>query len=123
HPLAQRFDAKVVGIDPSQRMLDVARAKLGNAHVEFLQASSEKLPLPDGCADLIFMSMVLHHLRDRPATARECHRILRDKGRLCVRNCTRDIVYPQSRFFPGMRPLVDAELPSSEDVVALFEAA
>ena len=122
-PLAERFQAMVIGIDPSQRMLDVARAKLGNARVEFRQASAEKLPLEDACADMIFMSMVLHHLPDRPAMTRECHRILRDKGRLCVRNCTRNIVYPQSRFFPGMRPLVDAELPSSEDVVALFEAA
>jgi SAM-dependent methyltransferase len=72
---------------------------------------------------MIFMSMVLHHLPDRPAMTRECHRILRDKGRMCVRNCTRDIVYPQSRFFPGMLPMVAADLPSSEDVVALFETA
>jgi ubiquinone/menaquinone biosynthesis C-methylase UbiE len=122
-PLAQRFDAKVVGIDPSERMLAVARAKQDRAHVEFRQASAEKLPLQDGSVDMVFMSMVLHHLPDRPATARECHRILRDKGRLCVRNCTRNIVYPQSRFFPGMRPMDDAELPSSEDVLALFEAA
>jgi len=122
-PLADRFEAKVIGIDPSERMLAAARAKPGNGRGEFRQASSEKLPLADGCVDMIFMSMVLHHLPDRPATARECRRILRDGGRLCVRNCTRDIVYPQSRFFPGMLPMVDADLPSSADVVALFEAA
>ena len=40
-----------------------------------------------------------------------------------MRNCTRDIVYPQSRFFPGMRPMVDAELPSSERCIGTFEAA
>jgi SAM-dependent methyltransferase len=122
-PLAQRFDAKVVGIDPSDRMLAAARAKEDGARVEFRQASAEKLPLPDGSVDMIFMSMVLHHLHDRPAAARECHRILRKNGRLCLRNCTRDIVYPQSRFFPGMLPMVAADLPSSEDIVALFEAA
>jgi len=122
-PLADRFEAKVIGIDPSERMLAAARAKPGNGRVEFRQASSEKLPLADGCVDMIFMSMVLHHLPDRPATARECRRILRDGGRLCVRNCTRDIVYPQSRFFAGMLPMVDADLPSVDDVVALFEVA
>jgi ubiquinone/menaquinone biosynthesis C-methylase UbiE len=122
-PLADRFAAKLIGIDPSERMLDVARAKLSNARVEFLQASSENLPLLDGSADMVFMSMVLHHLPDGPAMTRECHRILRDKGRMCVRNCTRDIVYPQSRFFPGMLPMVEAQLPSSAEVVALFAAA
>jgi ubiquinone/menaquinone biosynthesis C-methylase UbiE len=121
-PLADRFEARAIGIDPSERMLAAARAKPGNGRVEFRQASSEKLPLADGCVDMIFMSMVLHHLPDRPATARECRRILRDGGRLCVRNCTRDIVYPQSRFFPGMLPMVDADLPSVDDVVAVFEA-
>src|SRR5262245_37085567 len=67
-PLADRFQAQVIGIDPSQRMLAAARAKPGNRRVEFRQASSEQLPLPDGCVDLVFMSMVLHHLPDRPAT-------------------------------------------------------
>ena len=122
-PLADRFQTNMIGIDPSERMLAAARAKPNNGRVEFRQASAEKLPLADGWVDMIFMSMVLHHLPDRPATARECRRVLREGGRLCVRNCTRDIVYPQSRFFPGMLPMVDADLPSSADVIALFEAA
>ena len=44
---------------------------------------------------------VLHHLPDKGAAARECCRILRAGGHFCMRTCTRDIVYPQSRFFPG----------------------
>ena len=121
--LADRFQASAIGIDPSQRMLAVALAKLGNGdRVQFLQASSENLPLADRCCDMIFMSMVLHHVGDRPAMARECRRILRVGGRICVRNCTRDTIYPQARFFPGMLSMTD-ELPSSADVIALFEAA
>src|SRR5215831_12983878 len=34
-PLADRFAAKVIGIDPSERMLAVARAKPANARVQF----------------------------------------------------------------------------------------
>src|SRR5215475_15565497 len=92
-PLADRFAAKVIGIDPSQSMLAVARAKPANARVEFRLAPAERLPLADCSADLVFMSMVLHHLLDKEAAARECRRILRAGGRFCMRTGTRDILY------------------------------
>jgi ubiquinone/menaquinone biosynthesis C-methylase UbiE len=122
-PLSERLQASVIGIDPSQRMLGVARAKPGNGRVEFRQASSENLPLKDRGADLVFMSMVLHHLPDLPATARECRRVLREGGRVYVRNSTRDAKYPQVPFFPGIRPMIENELPSGDDVIRVFEAA
>jgi ubiquinone/menaquinone biosynthesis C-methylase UbiE len=122
-PLADRFAANVIGIDPSQSMLAVARTKCANNHVEFRLAPAERLPLADRSADLIFMSMVLHHLLDQEAAARECWRILRAGGRFCMRTCTRDIVYPQARFFPGIVPMVKADLPSAGEIIILFEAA
>ena len=122
-PLADRFLAKVIGIDPSQRMLAVARAKCTNGRVEFRLAPAERLPLADHGADLVFMSMVLHHLPDKQAAARECCRILRAGGRFCMRTCTRDMVYPQSQFFPGILPMLKADLPSTAEIITLFEAA
>ena len=122
-PLADRFAAKVIGIDPSQSMLAVARTKRANARVEFRLAPAERLPLADCSADLVFMSMVLHHLLDKEAAACECRRILRAGGRFCMRTCTRDIVYPHSRFFPGILPMLKAELPSAAEIIVLFEAA
>ena len=122
-PLADRFAAKVIGIDPSQRMLAVARTKRGQGRVEFMLAPAERLPLANRSADLVFMSMVLHHLPDKETAARECCRILRAGGRFCMRTCTRDIVYPQSRFFPGILPMLKADLPSAAEIIVLFEAA
>jgi SAM-dependent methyltransferase len=69
------------------------------------------------------MSMMLHHLMDRPRAAKECRRLLRDGGRLCVRNSTRDSLYPQRRFFPGIGAMIERDLPSRDDVIALFEGA
>jgi ubiquinone/menaquinone biosynthesis C-methylase UbiE len=122
-PLADRFTAKVIGVDRSQRMLAVARTKCTNGRVEFRLAPAERLPLADGGADLVFMSMVLHHLPDKQAAARECCRILRAGGRFCMRTSTRDIIYPQSQFFPGILPMLKADLPSAAEIITLFEAA
>jgi ubiquinone/menaquinone biosynthesis C-methylase UbiE len=118
--LSEKFGARVIGIDPSERMLAEARRK-GGAQVEFMQASAERLPLDDGCADLIFMSMMLHHLHDRAQAASECRRVLRSGGRIFIRNTTRESVYPHTRFFPGFQRIVDTQLPSRDEVVALFE--
>jgi hypothetical protein len=40
-----------------------------------------------------------------------------------MRTCTRDAVYPQSRFFPGMPPMLENGLPSAAEIIALFEGA
>jgi ubiquinone/menaquinone biosynthesis C-methylase UbiE len=121
-PLADRFQSRVIGIDPSQKMLEVARKK-ANKNVEVREAPAEQLPLEDGCADVVFMSMILHHLNDRARAVRECARILRAGGRVCVRNSTRDSTYPQRHFFPGIIKMIEHELPSRDEIVAMFEYA
>jgi SAM-dependent methyltransferase len=122
-PLAARFGARAVGVDPSERMLAVARGKRQDTQVEFRQAPGERLPVEDGAADIVFLSMVLHHLDDPAETARECRRILGEGGRVLVRNSTRETAYPQQRFFPGMAAIIDGELPSRPEVAALFAGA
>ncbi|HSR79482.1 MAG TPA: methyltransferase domain-containing protein [Hyphomicrobiaceae bacterium] len=123
HPLAERFQACVIGIDPSLKMLEAARSKPSSGRVEFSRASAEELPIEDGSADLVFMSMTLHHLTNRARAAREFRRVLRAQGRLIVRNATRDCVYPQAQFFHGFQAIVETELPSRNEVFALFEGA
>jgi SAM-dependent methyltransferase len=122
HALAERFCARVIGIDPSQKMLEIARSKPCTVDVEFRRGSGESLPLAERCADVVFLSMVLHHLTDRARTARECRRVLRGTGRVCVRNSTRWSNYPAHRFFPGTLAMID-ELPSRDDIIAMFESA
>ena len=121
YALAERFETRVIGIDPSATMLASARAKPRKDGVEFCRAAGEQLPLADGCADMIFLSMIVHHLTHRPHTAEECRRVLRHGGRICVRNSTRDLTYPAHRFFPSTLAMLNSELPARDEIVALFE--
>ena len=52
--LAERFKTQVIGIDPSERMLAIARGKLSSEQVEFRLAPGERLPLDDNSADVVF---------------------------------------------------------------------
>ena len=123
--LARHFDADVLGLDPSQKMLRQARQKTGDERVTYRHISGERIDAPTGSIDLIFMSMVFHHLPDPAQTARECHRVLRPQGCICIRNGTVDAIdtFPKVRFFPGSRALMAAQLPSRRRVEAVFEGA
>ena len=124
-PLADHFDAHLVGVDPSEKMLKRAREKRFCSQVTFRQGSGEALPLKDRSADMVFMSMDFHHLREPERVARECHRVLRPDGHVCLRNGTAEEIasFPYLRFFPGALEFAETRLVSGEGIKAVFAAA
>jgi SAM-dependent methyltransferase len=114
--LRDRFAGKVIGIDPSRRML--ARAtRLSGIH--YVQARAEAIPLSDRCADMVFMSMVWHHIPRPAAAGAEIARVLRADGFLCVRTSTIDALNSclYLRFFPAAREINERTLPSRAGLV------
>src|SRR5215216_3656495 len=98
--LAACFDAEVVAVDPSSKMLAQARVKQRDPRVRYELGRAESIPLPTDSVDLIFISMVLHHFNDAPVAARQCHRVLKTDATLFLRAGTRDCipVYPYVDF-------------------------
>lgn len=119
--LADHYDADAIGVDPSEKMLDVAGAKNLGARVKFLAGSAESIPLPDGAADLVFMSMIFHHLKNPAKAVSEIRRVLRPRGHVCVRNSTADQRSPYAPFFPGFQEIADKMLPPADRIRAAFE--
>ncbi len=122
--LAEHFCCQVEAIDPSDRMLEQARRK-PHAGVRFQKASGEALPLSNESVDLVFMSMVFHHFHDPETVARECRRVLRPGGIVCLRAGTREQIptYPYVRFFPGSVSILHAVLQSREFIESAFVRA
>jgi len=104
-PLAERFSAKVIGVDPSSKMLSTALANTSNRDVAFCCGSAEELPVRDGCVDLVFLSMVYQHFNNKEMAFCKINKALRydPPGYLCIRNSTRESVdsYEWAQFFPG----------------------
>ena len=121
--LAVHFAVRVIGIDPSQKMIDQARRKLATRGVLFQRALAEALPLAGGCVDLVFMSQVYHHFSDPSAVARECRRVLRDAGYACIRNTTRENDFVYRHFFLAIQPLIEGELPDRQGIEGTFVRA
>ncbi len=78
---------KVIGIDMTPEMLDLARrnaAKAGLTNVEFHQATIDRMPLADASVDCVISNCVINLAPDKPAVFREVARILKAGGRLAV---------------------------------------
>ena len=69
--------------------------------------------------------MVFHHFSNPHAVAKECERVLRRNGRLCLRTASVEQIplYPYVPFFPASRPLLEQRLPSLAFQREAFEAA
>ena len=123
--LASRFVAEVVGVDPSAKMLEQARAKPHSSRVRYAMGRGEEIPLPSRSVDLVFMSMVFHHFKSPALVARECGRVLRNGGLVFLRAGTLEQIssYPYVPFFPGSLPIMERTLVPNQVVRDTFEFA
>jgi ubiquinone/menaquinone biosynthesis C-methylase UbiE len=123
--LAAHFDAEVVGLDPSRKMLEQAQAKRRDIRVRYQPGNAEAIPLADRSVDLVFVSMVFHHFDDPVSAARECARVLREGAKAFLRAGSRDRIfsYPYVDFFPDSRAILEEDLPTLASMRKIFESA
>ena len=75
----------VVGLDPNDGMLSVARRK--SERVEWKSGRAESIPFPSESFDAVVSQFGMMFFEDRVATLREMWRVLRPGGRLAVAVC------------------------------------
>jgi SAM-dependent methyltransferase len=97
--LARRV-ARVVAIEPDERMGAVLRAR--SPGLEVIQGKAEAIPLPDASADGVFVSSAWHWM-DPDLAVPEIGRVLRDGGRFGVIWAGRDHQSGWLREIGGLR--------------------
>jgi ubiquinone/menaquinone biosynthesis C-methylase UbiE len=115
------FGANVLAVEPSAAM----RAQIPHRPgIQVLEGDASFLPLPDGSADGAWLSLVIHHIPDLQAAAREIRRVLRPGAPVLIRQGFPgrldrvDLV----RWFPETARIVDT-YPSVEQTCQAFAAA
>lgn len=81
----------VVGIEPLEAMLEIARANVRGANVRWLHGYAHDTGLPEGVADIVVCSQSFHWMEPQ-TTLREAARILRDRGVFAAVDCDKPAV-------------------------------
>ena len=84
--LAERVGptGRVVGVEPNARLREVARTRVTDAGVDFVDGLAASLPMADGSVDLLWCERVLQHVAEPQAAVDEFTRVLRPGGRAVV---------------------------------------
>jgi SAM-dependent methyltransferase len=76
--------ARVVALDASEAMVQLARSRLGTAATVLRADLACPLPLADASFDAVLSSLTMHYLKDWLPPLREFARVLRPGGRLVL---------------------------------------
>ncbi|MFT3825795.1 MAG: class I SAM-dependent methyltransferase [Chitinophagaceae bacterium] len=79
------FAASVVGVDISEEAVNYAKTKYGGkANLSYLQGSLQKIPLPDGCIDVVVSLESIEHDTEHEIIMKEIKRVLAPNGILIM---------------------------------------
>ena len=98
--------ARVVAVDPSASMRELARARGVDFAIE--DGSAEALPLPDGSVDAAVATQVLEYVPDVPGALAEIRRVVRPGGRVLLLDTDWDSVVWHSGDPDRTRAVLDA---------------
>ena len=101
---AQYAEARVTGLDPSPRMLEIAQKKIAHkaldARIDFIQGDAQALPFPDDTFDGITIAFGIRNVPDRVKALAEMARVTRPGGRIAILELTepKGVFGPLARF-------------------------
>ena len=110
--------ARVEGLDPSPRMLELARRKVGAARaaesIRLGEGEAAQIPFPDDSFDAVCMAFGMRNLADRKRALAEMARVTKPGGRVAVLELiepTRGALAPLARFhIRRLVPLIGGRL-------------
>lgn len=113
---------RIVAVDLSPEMLEVAREKGFPSSVSFLESDVHRLPLPDAEFDRVICNAALPHFEDRAESIREMLRVLRSGGILVISHpIGREVVNRLHRDAGG--PVQEDRVPPPEAMAARLREA
>lgn len=111
---------ELYGLDLSEEMLSVAKAKLPE-QVKLLLGDSESLPFLDSFFDVVYCNDSFHHYPAPQKVLREVHRVLKPEGTFLMGDCWQPrIGRAIMNFYMRHSKEGDVKIYSKEEIVSMF---
>ncbi|MDR0408370.1 MAG: bifunctional demethylmenaquinone methyltransferase/2-methoxy-6-polyprenyl-1,4-benzoquinol methylase UbiE [Campylobacteraceae bacterium] len=79
---------RILGVDPSSQMLNIAKKKFEN--FDFIKACANNIPLPNECADIVSISYGIRNVLKRKEAFREFARVIKKGGFVVILEFTKE---------------------------------
>ena len=83
-------DAKIIGVDPLQKMLQLAKSNACFDSFEAKLGSSENIPVNNDSADIVVSRFSLPYWKDPNSSFKEIYRVLKPRGKIILEALNRD---------------------------------
>lgn len=112
----QKKGFQFIGIDPSEKMLQIAREK--NQQTEWRPGTAENTNLENNKVDGIIAFLTIHHWTDLPKAFAELYRVLKENGRIVIFTSSPKQMkaYWLNHYFPLMLHDSIIQMPSYKSV-------
>ncbi|WP_069650103.1 class I SAM-dependent methyltransferase [Caloranaerobacter ferrireducens] len=110
--------AEVYGVDASEGMLEKAKEK--NQHIILKVGLATDIPFEDCIFDFVYMTDVIHHIKDIDKMFLEFYRVLKNGGKVCISTQSHrqiDLRY-MSEFFPSTAIVDKQRYPDIEEIIS-----
>jgi ubiquinone/menaquinone biosynthesis C-methylase UbiE len=122
--LEERGAARLVGVDTSAGMLDIARERAsGRPQMEFINGSAESLPVPDSDFDVAVSCVAFHHFPDPEKALKEVERVLKNDGRFFLCDMSGEGILARIMLAYGRLCATDTHYYERASLVKLVAAA
>jgi ubiquinone/menaquinone biosynthesis C-methylase UbiE len=104
--LQEHPEQRMVGVDVSEKMLELARQKCeAYPNVTFCNASASALPFPDHQFDVVVSASALHYFQEPDASLAEMRRVVKPGGSVVILDWCKD--YISCRLFDIVLKMIE----------------
>ena len=121
--IADRFNCQVTGIEPSDKMREIAEKTMVDPNIRFLPGDSGHITAADGAFSYAWLSMVIHHVQNTDECAAELSRVLASNGLIFIRNAFKSSLgnICMYQYFPRALEIDSQRLPDVSYLVNVFD--